>query len=1350
MLQKFLASGARKWKRALGVLVLFAMAAGLIMPTGSGVMAASGTTITSMSYYSTNDGPALTGSGVENASYGFVMPVFNGGAASFSDVAGDLQVNVKADGIWKDIDTVSSFVYNNNWGHWNDSGFSGYWFKVSETTYLQLASKANPGVTLEYTLEFNKLEQTVITSMTPTQGPEIDAGVTGSAGFTYPTFNGNSSIKYEQVAEDLKVSVWSEEQAAWIDINDNAASGWIYDQNFGQFWDGDGGYWFTVDKTTKVRLESKTSPQVYLDYTIKYSEPVRTEYKLSADQSTYTADASGAIGIPLPRIDGTYPVQSELGNFVYEIYKDGAWVNLADYNQSGFIYQGNGYSDVNDKNQWGYWVDGIYGLWFQPIQEDMQLRIGYPTNGQTGGAIGDNYVYYNFVGNPDAPRPDPKNFLPLELGTSDNAQIEGWNYIWGEDFTGNALNTGAWNYATGYYLNSDPNTWGWGNAELEYYTDSEKNVAVKDGALSITAYDEPTTFPEIDPNRTAQYSSGKITSQDKFTFKYGRIDFRAKLPTGQGVWPALWMLPNDDTYGTWAASGELDVMEAKGRYPDNVYGTIHFGGTYPANKNLSNVYTFPEGTDMTDWHVYSVVWEQDMIKWYVDGTCYSAISSDKWYTSANGETSGAPFDQEFYIVMNLAVGGWFDNGVTPLEGDIPANMQVDYVRVYQDPESTNSTYTNNTTEAPVDPVTPVEPETPSSSITNVRGDEVCGLKRTDGTVEFYVNGATFADLHYKVNGGGQVNVGMQSDGNGNYTYAVTGLSTGDTIEYFFTYNPGNGALDSQWETFVLPAESDAGQGGTTTPEVPVAAVNLSAGKQVTVSGVENNDYAAANLVDSNADTRWSSNFADDAWAVIDLGSVCNISEVVLNWEAAYGKKYEIQVSTDGNQYKTAATQENGAGGVEKIALNQVEARYVKIQGIERALPYGYSLYEAEVYGNVKEGSGSTTTDGSTTTGGSTTGTLPTVPTGNGAMTLQLNNKTNGKFSDSEIYWLVVGYHPETGKLCYVDKNGNLVEATTALNTITKGDRKCADIFYTLEEADWVSLPNIVSGRMYLSYGSPVYVTINQDINGNMGFAGPDLNNPSDPNQDVYFEFIEFTLKNGEYWGNTTRVDNFCFPVVTRLFGEGGFDRVPGDSDVYDKTVGDVGTRDEIYSAFASEVPEAFKSLSNQYRIVAPCKGSFNAGQVNGNYFDAYIEEVWNTYRTKDLVFQCEAGEFRGRVVGDDMIFSKDGGASDIVVHKPTTQDVLEGKGTLDSGTSMEKVVEAQLCAALNRGVALNPEHWSDAQYFYQQEPCNYYAKFWHDHSVNGYAYGFCYDDVFDYSTLLHYTNPTGLIIDLKW
>lgn len=367
------------------------------------------------------------------------------------------------------------------------------------------------------------------------------------------------------------------------------------------------------------------------------------------------------------------------------------------------------------------------------------------------------------------------------------------------------------------------------------------------------------------------------------------------------------------------------------------------------------------------------------------------------------------------------------------------------------------------------------------------------------------------------------------------------------------------------------------------------------------------------------------------------------------------------------------------------------------------------------------------------------------------MFFQFNNKTNGKYSDNQIYWCILGFDPATMKLCYVDPNGNLIPATTGLNTIAKGDRMCADIFYTLAEKNYVYMPNIVSGRMYISYGSPVYVTINSDANGNVGFAGPDLNNPTDPNQDVLFEFVEFTITNGEYWGNTTRVDFFSFPVVSRLVGEGGFVSVPGDADKFDKTVGDIGTRDEIFNAFRNEVPNEFKSLVQDLRIMAPAKATFNEGQQYGNYFDSYINSIWEEYRNKDLVFTCQPGTFRGRVVGNQMIFSQDGGATGLVVNKPTTQDAFEGKGALATGNTMELVVQAQLCAAINRGVAhLTNSQWDNASLFYQNDKANFYAGFFHRHSVDGLAYGFCYDDVYDYSTLLHYTKPTALVIDLKW
>lgn len=365
------------------------------------------------------------------------------------------------------------------------------------------------------------------------------------------------------------------------------------------------------------------------------------------------------------------------------------------------------------------------------------------------------------------------------------------------------------------------------------------------------------------------------------------------------------------------------------------------------------------------------------------------------------------------------------------------------------------------------------------------------------------------------------------------------------------------------------------------------------------------------------------------------------------------------------------------------------------------------------------------------------------------MFLQLNNKTNGKYRDDQIYWIVIG-RDKNHEICYLDTNGNLVKASASLNTIEKNGRKCANIAHSLKEASYVYLPDIESGRMYLSYGEPVYITFNNADDGSVGYAGPDLNNPSDPNADVLFEFAEFTVTNKEYWGNTTRVDFFSFPVVTRLVGQGGFDNRPGDYDVYDKTVGDIGTRDEIFNAYKASAPSAWKALYDGKRIMAPCKSTFNEGKENGHYFDAYINEFWNKYSNETLVFKCDAGTFRGKVSGDRMLFTKDGDGGTYTVYKPTTQDVLEGKGNFNRGNSTELVIEAQLCAAFNRGVATDPANYGNRDAYYKSGTYNYYSKFMHEHSVNNYSYGFCYDDVFDQSTLLHYTNPTALVLDLKW
>lgn len=376
--------------------------------------------------------------------------------------------------------------------------------------------------------------------------------------------------------------------------------------------------------------------------------------------------------------------------------------------------------------------------------------------------------------------------------------------------------------------------------------------------------------------------------------------------------------------------------------------------------------------------------------------------------------------------------------------------------------------------------------------------------------------------------------------------------------------------------------------------------------------------------------------------------------------------------------------------------------------------------------------------------------LPNLAAKDDRMYFKMNNNTRGQYSDGQIYWCILGKNTE-GQLCYVDKDGNLIIASSALNTIQKGNRWCADICYTLEEADYIYMPSTIdSGRMYISYGEQVYLTFNTDDQGNIGYAGPDLNNETDPNQNVLFEFIEFTITDKEYWGNTTRVDFYSFPIVTRLFGENGWNNYPGDANHYDRTVGDLGTRDEIFAAYRNEVPDKFKTLITDKRIMAPCKLTFNEGQQYANYYDDYINQFWSKYTNEDLVFNCDAGTFRGRVHGDAMIFTKDGDSGTYTIYKPNTQDVLEGKGNFNRGNSTELVIEAQLCAAMVRGVAMEPENFDNESAFYTHSNSNFYAGFWHNHSYDGLAYGFCYDDVFDYSTLLHYTNPTGLVIDLRW
>ena len=290
-----------------------------------------------------------------------------------------------------------------------------------------------------------------------------------------------------------------------------------------------------------------------------------------------------------------------------------------------------------------------------------------------------------------------------------------------------------------------------------------------------------------------------------------------------------------------------------------------------------------------------------------------------------------------------------------------------------------------------------------------------------------------------------------------------------------------------------------------------------------------------------------------------------------------------------------------------------------------------------------------------------------------------------------------------------------------------------------------------------SYERPVYLTVNDG-----GYAGPDTNNTSDPNYNTHFEFAEFTLTHGhDMFTNTTRVDFFDFPIATRLVGDNGWVNGQGDADHFDLTVGDMGTRSDIISKYLNEAPSSiWATCYDGMRLVAPCKKEFNEGKQYGNYYDAYINQFWTKYSNEDLIFNCDIGTVTGRVHGNVMIFTKTGSSKQYYVYKPTTQDVLEGKGNFNRTDvtieedrdrhQTELAIEAQMCAAFTRGVACDPSNWANEAMYYQSGTYNYYAGFFHKTHYDGFAYGFCYDDVFDHSTLLHYTNATGLIVDMKF
>ena len=285
------------------------------------------------------------------------------------------------------------------------------------------------------------------------------------------------------------------------------------------------------------------------------------------------------------------------------------------------------------------------------VEEKMRLDISNAVNATITVSRGIGIITDN---------DSPTNFDAEGYNTA--TEHFGYNLVWADEFDGTELSTESYNFEIG---DGCPNLCGWGNNELEYYTDAAENIRLEDGKLVITA----TRLG------TEGFRSARIQTQDKREFRFGRIDIRAKLPEGKGLWPAIWMLGANISDVGWPASGEIDIMELVGDKPNTIHGTAHWGNAgQPSTFQGSSISLQEKYSEQ--FHVFSLVWELNELKWYMDETLFHTITPN----NLQGETYR--FNQAFFFIFNVAVGGNWP-GSPNASTQFPQTMEVDYVRVFQ-------------------------------------------------------------------------------------------------------------------------------------------------------------------------------------------------------------------------------------------------------------------------------------------------------------------------------------------------------------------------------------------------------------------------------------------------------------------------------------------------------------------------------------------------------------------------------------------------------------------------------------------------------------------------------------------
>ncbi|WP_147292911.1 beta-1,3-glucanase family protein [Dyella psychrodurans] len=390
---------------------------------------------------------------------------------------------------------------------------------------------------------------------------------------------------------------------------------------------------------------------------------------------------------------------------------------------------------------------------------------------------------------------------------------------------------------------------------------------------------------------------------------------------------------------------------------------------------------------------------------------------------------------------------------------------------------------------------------------------------------------------------------------------------------------------------------------------------------------------------------------------------------------------------------------------------------------------------------------------------------PTYSVVPGYIVTDLNNNTGGAWPDNQIYVEILGNDPATGVLSWVNYDGTITPANVADNTASNAlvgpnGKTYPNYAFTLAQSHQLKLPPLTSGRIYISEGGPLYMSIVAGANGgNNGYAGPNPLNNTDPNINVHYDWYEFTYgTNGGIFINTTQVNQFGLPLLLDVWGS---------NETFHMQVGINESIANIDQEYVNQTPAAFHTPApNNLRIIAPAQTTFGSGQTNGNYFDSYIAGAWAQYSTTPVTITVNGRQFNGTASGSAITFAEVNPAAanvgeTFVVQQPSTQDILQCAGTMATGVpgsspqqqdenAIQLQLENQICAATNRGVLLTSTSWATASTYYQSSPANFYSWFWHQHSVGGLAYGFSYDDNNNQSTTIATQQPEHMAFGIGW